>query len=47
MIGAVTINMTSSTNITSTSGVTLICDMVVASRGDEESMAMQTSWFGD
>src|SRR6185295_2226324 len=45
MIGAVTMKITSSTNITSTSGVTLICAMVAPLRWDEESMAIVTSQF--
>src|SRR5919108_70147 len=44
MIGAVTINITSSTNITSTSGVTLICASTPASRCGEASIAIITSF---
>src|SRR3972149_4143710 len=43
MIGAVTMKMTRRTNMTSTSGVTLICAIVVPSRWEEASIAMSTS----
>src|SRR3989304_5349547 len=43
MIGAVTMKMTSSTSMTSTSGVTLICAIVVPSRWEEASIAITTS----
>jgi hypothetical protein len=42
-MGAVTIKMTSNTNITSTSGVTLICAIVVASRCPDPSIAIVVS----
>ncbi len=38
-----TIKITSNTNITSTSGVTLICEIVVLSRGDDASIAIVIS----
>jgi hypothetical protein len=43
MIGAVTMKITRSTNMTSTSGVTFICEIVVASRDDETSPAITTT----
>jgi hypothetical protein len=39
-MGAVTMKITSSTNMTSTSGVTLICEIVVLSRDEEVSIAI-------
>jgi hypothetical protein len=43
MMGAVTMKITNNTSITSTSGVTLICEIVVPPACGGESKAMRTS----